>query len=68
MNVSITQPMDTMTSMGDGLRPFDDASSNVSVEAHVPEKINLSCHLENGGNVSVVEKKVEGDVNLSTNL
>ena len=66
--------MDTMTSMGRSeahivveMDPFDEGSSHVSVEVHVPEKINLSCHLENGGNVTI-EKKVEGDVDISTTV
>ena len=74
VKVSVTQPMDTMTSMGRSaahlvveMDPVHEGSSNVSVEVHVPEKVNLSCHLENGGNVTI-EKKVEGDVNLSTSL
>ncbi|KAI2514037.1 hypothetical protein MHU86_421 [Fragilaria crotonensis] len=74
VHVSITQPMDTMTSMGRSeahisveIDPFDEGSSHISVEVHVPEKVNLSCHLEKGGNVSI-EKKVEGDVDISTSL
>jgi hypothetical protein len=71
VNFVITQQEDKMTSLGRSeahiviqVDPIQE-SSNISIVANVPEKVNLSCHLENGGNLQI-EKKVEGDVELST--
>jgi hypothetical protein len=70
-NLSITQSVDKMTSLGRSeahivveIDPIDGGAC-ISVVAQVPEKLNVSCHLEHGGTVAI-EKKLEGDVELST--
>lgn len=43
----------------------EDQQVSVSVTAIVPEKVNLSCELVEGGSI-VIDNKIEGDVLLST--
>lgn len=72
VQLGIQQKDDKMTSLGRSeahimvdVDPGEDDSGSVSIEAHVPEKVNLSCHLEEGGTVEI-EKKIEGDVDVTT--
>lgn len=72
VNVQVTRGDDMLTSLGRSeahivvqVDPKDANTTSVSVEARVPEKVNLSCHLEEGGTIQI-DKKVEGDVELST--
>jgi hypothetical protein len=74
VNLTVTQNDDMLTSLGRSeshlvveVNPKDDSSSSssISLEARVPEKTNLSCHLEQGGTIQI-DKKLEGDVDLST--
>jgi hypothetical protein len=73
VNLTVTQNDDMLTSLGRTeshlvveINPKDASSTgSVSLEARVPEKVNFSCHLEQGGTIQI-DKKLEGDVDLST--
>jgi len=47
------------------IEPTNKSEANISIQIEVPEKVNLCCDLESGGNIRV-DNKVEGDARLAT--
>lgn len=72
VNLKISQDKDKMTSLGRleshvavEIEPAEKSNATISIEVQVPEKVNLCCDLEAGGNIHV-SNKIEGDAQLTT--